>query len=1656
MSMQHSSRQTLNTAQRLALNLDSHIAIDAGAGTGKTMTIVERVIEHYLTEDQRATRLLPQPERPNRIPGGTILSPMSERINLEEWGGLLPSEVVLLTFTNLAADEMRDRLRQKIAKLRSGSFSRSEDVDSDSRIKNDGFPEQLLMLLEDAPIGTIDSFFNQLVSPYRSLLGDSLGRDVVSDAERMRIIEQGINTLWRLPTGSHQNGPAVDAGIEVEDVSLVLEARDRIARHYSSRRKAARMLQTLINNSVFLAEGERGIIDESQSVNSNLLMNRIMESTDAEDIDLISESVEVLIGRYCDLIRSHITHFAPTGWQLDTRMGALAHLSDNDRPDEDWQRLVWLGQILRCIVSSKLMDRDPSFFPRSKLPSSDSWESGIESYSGLKPKETKDSVKEQIDQIKQSFTDLFSSPVGQRVLHHIQLALILEACPAPYTPVEEPSIIHHIPEPLPERLERGLNSSQTGFSLTAEAQNLDDLRVVLRGLKGIIRVLKERAEIHDFEDIAGLAGELLLARCPSICRRFYPRSLIQELDNPSEDSWRDDHIHRAFATLESLEANPSTAGESASNLGEIRADLERRYNLLKQIRRRYRAFIIDEAQDNSPLQWRMLSRLWGPRELRVGEVKAPDTDWQPTICYVGDMKQSIYAFRQAEVAGFRQYAERLRIINQHEFNNVAELRRTPELRQEDASRDPRLSYDLQIIRASELTSENARNINEWIPFNQNDGTETLHISEVQARSEGLISLKINYRTDGGLLHVMNEWWEDVFSPRHRFFPRADYYAEPQRLIPCSSNLENPGVLEWICPVQDGGEDDPPSSLLEYIDPFESGEANSTERQAMMIAQRIRALHQGTETRILGADGNWNIVPAQDPVDFGEIMILMASRGKLRDAIIKHLQEHNIPTQADKEGSLLERPAAAELDGLVQFVARPESRFAAAWVARSSLIGMTDSTLQDFLNSEGSNNLMERLLEFTVSDEQKALVQRWISLSSAGRLLDILDETIDQSDLLTAYHDSVSAQDVEKFVDEVRRISNEVGGDPMVIADRIRSLREQKGRSLQAQTIPASDAVRVMSIHGSKGLQAKVVIVADLFSGKQVTMTIENQDRLIVSPEFFAGHPSPWSGQDPPLSAMWRHTRRIHQARKNAEARRLLYVAATRVKQHLIIVGSPKKTEWKDDSGLVVPWGYSESETQLGQMWAESLRQGSWRRVEATSPWLAGDEDLNGPPPISKKGPERILNPAEIQYSAYLGGITLPGLLLYHHPDCLHDGTQENQNPHTPLVQQEMINAQAHNNSVSSITEVPRKDLSARIRLAPHRLSNIDQCPRRHWFETRGGLRPDPISDWREMGEEEWDEREDSDDDKTLNLPDPTQLGLIVHRILEVGIGNPGPEKNKPSKPLPEIWSTPSPSRLLDMSLRAEVFSELLPTDVDEEATDKIVSTMLQRIEDGIVGQMTRGDKIAGIRVEGLRTEFPFTISNKISFEAIERTRWTPEGHQALTVVENANIDMDGSIDLVLCSSGDGKSRIRPVDLKTEQAASISKGSGPLLDTLNEIETKPISEAENEMLRHHRLQLALYHRALTMMENSRPEEERRIVERPAILVGVTGRLIIYPEEMFESAQAELNEILATAARINFSTELPLAEFQRRPAEEASICYTCPFNRGDIPICGPISE
>ena len=87
----------LNVGQRLALAIDMHLILDAGAGTGKTLSIVGRTVEHYLSIDQRATRLLPPGPRPMPLGAGAIRLGLAEREDLTQWQGLLPSEVVVLT-----------------------------------------------------------------------------------------------------------------------------------------------------------------------------------------------------------------------------------------------------------------------------------------------------------------------------------------------------------------------------------------------------------------------------------------------------------------------------------------------------------------------------------------------------------------------------------------------------------------------------------------------------------------------------------------------------------------------------------------------------------------------------------------------------------------------------------------------------------------------------------------------------------------------------------------------------------------------------------------------------------------------------------------------------------------------------------------------------------------------------------------------------------------------------------------------------------------------------------------------------------------------------------------------------------------------------------------------------------------------------------------------------------------------------------------------------------------------------------------------------------------------------------------------------------------------------------------------------------------------
>ena len=351
--------------------------------------------------------------------------------------------------------------------------------------------EQLLTLLEDAPIGTIDSFFNQLVSPFRGLLGDALSRENISDASRILLIEDALDILWRLPSSITGVGDAVDAGIPSEIALDVLEARERIARRYSGRKTAARLLSGLVKKSVFIDEGLGPITDDSGSVNPILLKERIFSSADNLQIDTIYTKLKEISVRYCDTILSS-PEMVGSGIQDDSRMACLISLC-NDSPTTYEGKLIWLAHHLDCTSSyTSVQSESPTIFPRDNLPNDSLWHRGVNSWSSIKDKKFKESTKNSLISQIELIRHTWESAEGSLILHFAQVAMLIDPNPIRNSPESRKKPLIPMPENIPDRAPSGERSDKFYFPLESEARNLEDLRLVHLGFKGILKTLKER------------------------------------------------------------------------------------------------------------------------------------------------------------------------------------------------------------------------------------------------------------------------------------------------------------------------------------------------------------------------------------------------------------------------------------------------------------------------------------------------------------------------------------------------------------------------------------------------------------------------------------------------------------------------------------------------------------------------------------------------------------------------------------------------------------------------------------------------------------------------------------------------------------------------------------------------------------------------------------------------------------------------------------------------------------------------------------------------------------------------------------------------------------------------------------------------------------
>ena len=1629
-----------NTSQRLGLDLDRHIALDAGAGTGKTTVMAERYVQHLMADQQRATLLTPLGPRTPLTGHGALRTPKRERTNLSEWPGLLPSEVVAITFTRKSAAELKERIRHRLGLSRATPLAHGDDEGIyDPRLRSDGDVEMLLSALDEAPISTIDAFLNQLVLPFIDLVALYPSNQQVTEERAPLMLRDTLHAVWRIRSVDD----AREAGV-LNHHDAFLASRTRLVARLGGQDQAEVVLNGLLGRSLFVEQSHRSMIQQAQDMSLawngrgpapiEVLMNTIA----APVANILSDFVEDIHGQ----LQGWLDEFAPYHAQCVTpaeheteltRYNHLRRVLSNPPVTDPGEQLSWMWQVFLGLATGSGLEKPQcTFFPRGHLPSGDEWPSGlltksnVRGISGADKKALYDRAAARLPPM----LERLNSTEGTLIRLLARSAFLL----SPGTgfdgmPLDCPLRLDPLEEPLP--LEPGERDMYVSPSLQTEV--LSDLMVLHTGCQQILARRKSLDGMHDFDDMQRFAADLLLARCPDVCRHLYPPDVIDVLDGLGDEPWSDVHISRALTML--------------NDRPKLQEDLQRRFAILSDLRRQYRAFIIDEYQDTNPSHYRLLARLWGRRRRESDDPERPFGPWDPTVCIVGDMKQSIYRFRQAEVSVMRRAVAAIRSFNALEFGDT----RLDHLRQPGCGRDPR-----PVGAGGETGSFSNEHTGEGsapythVPFADEDERTLPNITgeRLVRRAEGHVDLTSNHRTRHNLMETMNDMFDEVFHPRHHELP-GDWHAEPQRLRPARTT-EDPGVLEWLLPIA-GPVTSPPLDLDVAVDAFQDPSASSVQREHQLLADRLHSLLERAPTRVWDAvNANWQNVEEEGPeVRPQDIMILVNSRKHLPD-LVERLRGRGIPVMADRQGLLLAQPVVQPLLALLALMARPSARSAGFVLARSPVMGMTERQVQETLLSVPvGQSLWPALIEHAPTEAVRSLIQDLHRTVRWGAVYDAFDTVLDRSDLLVAYPEDSQRQFAEAWLAMVHGIGKETGHDVSAMQRRMVEIKALDRQGPQAIVKADASSVKIMTIHGSKGLQAPVVVVSGLFSAGMADASMAVSDNVLVTPQVVAGRIQPWRARERPADGLWSFATEMNKAQDKAELRRKFYVALTRVKDRLIITGSPGKQSTFDAESGALGVRVQPDPRTMGKMLVEGLRRAAWRAGDAASPWLhAGEAEATELPSFAPLKTVTLLDPARLLNEAPLGLNGVQGLRLYHHPLCF--------DPSVPRsVQQRARDLEAH------LTSGPDRPRPTLIRLpveetlqgAAHHLDSTSACQRRYWLEHVNGWTPEPFrlpaSATVSSSENPW--------------PKPTEFGLMMHRVMEIGLRNPlnfvdGAPKLDPS------WNHASEDNLASKTTVARVMHEFGYGPEQEDGSDSArwrdrLMHLGSLIDVGVLGRWTQGEHLHGWTLEAVRTELPFFHRERMVMED-EAMRELIPSSVGVGDLQAVNMDFSGRADLVLAlANSDGDGALQVVDLKTKgclkdfNAANAALGHALQGVPSSELSLDPKSDAEAELLAEHELQLTLYSVALEAMEAAKPEEDRRHVLPPALLVGANGRMIQLTKTRFEQAKDVLRNHLKWRTAVHLNPEL--AEPPRLKAGSMT-CTMCPFYRGDLRRCGPEGE
>jgi ATP-dependent helicase/nuclease subunit A len=301
----------------------------------------------------------------------------------------------------------------------------------------------------------------------------------------------------------------------------------------------------------------------------------------------------------------------------------------------------------------------------------------------------------------------------------------------------------------------------------------------------------------------------------------------------------------------------------------------------------------------------------------------------------------------------------------------------------------------------------------------------------------------------------------------------------------------------------------------------------------------------------------------------DIIVLVRQRGALFESVIRALKAAEIPVAGADRLILTEHIAVMDMMALADALLLPEDDLALASVLKSPLFGLSDDELFRIAWNRGMLSLRAALT---------AQAQRDLLLANTAQTLDRLAAAAKTQSPFTFYASLLGAHEGRrKFLARLGPEANDAIDEFLNLAldfERreapslqgfVAWLREAQAEIKRDMEL-ARDEVRVMTVHGAKGLEAQIVVLADT-----TTRPEGYQPPRLINVPAGLSEGLVWA------AAKMTDPEAVSQARaSNAEAarheyNRLLYVALTRAKSRLIVCGMTGRPP-RNDGTPVIPKG----------------------------------------------------------------------------------------------------------------------------------------------------------------------------------------------------------------------------------------------------------------------------------------------------------------------------------------------------------------------------------------------------------------------------------------------------------------------------------------------------